>query len=301
MLLGCKVHPDFYEIEKYQECVKKFDVWYVNSNVYDNLNTLDAIYNNAVLLNKKMYGYYLFSARLFNKNLDTRITLPLIRNYARSLIDRYPLINDWELTHEAFDEKGGIRKNNIFYKQLTVNWQTIIYKQLKRDFPNKQFFYSDFIHNKQKADSIIKFVNQTKEIDGFNFQCHTDILHPISGEFVRYVYKNINKRIVSLENVVWLVGDNDIPPFKLNKVLSKLVKKKVYNLLNINRGISERIQAYRYRQYKNIALKSGIEVFGVWTLSDNFYDMFLIHPWQRDSGLLDRNFNKKPAYNSIFS
>lgn len=299
MQLGCKIQYKLYiESQLYRETVDRFDVWYMDSDVYYNLSKLDYIYSEALDKGKEMYGYYLFSSRFSQP--DIKVNINDIWRYTDNLISRYPEITHWELCHEAIDDNGKFRLKNKFREELGKNWETLIYKFIKNKYPNKLFYYSDYIRSYKKAKTVIEFVNNTRAIDGFNFQCHSDIINPLSPRLIRHIYTQIKKPIVSLETVVWITQDRfDFRDRTPKKLLRDIAKKGLTHMMHIRPSISVNLQSYRYNQLKKIAKKYNIETFGIWCVSDN--DAFNLYSWQDKPGILDTNFNKKRCYSSIFS
>ncbi len=302
MLLGCKIQPELFDTsDKYREYILKFDVLYVNSWIYYDLDKLDTIYKFVHDNGKEMYGYYLLSSRWATPKLS-KFNIKEIKEYVSKIIRRYPLINVWELCHEAINDIGENRKGNKYYRTIGVDWETIAFNMIKNQFPDKKFYYSDYIRNKKKADRIINWINNTNSIDGFNFQCHTDIANPLSSELIRYIYKSINKDVVSLENIVWQLRPSEINPRLQPKELIRAVyKKRMFHLMNIKPEFSENIQAYRYKKYKTLAKNNNVKVFGIWCLTDIFPDNWNHHIWQCNPGLLDAGMKPKKCYDIIFS
>ena len=144
----------------------------------------DLLVNFALVNNIRFHGHNLvwyqsnpkwlenFSGN--NENWDT-----LLKNHIQTVVSRYKgKIASWDVVNEAFDEKGNIRKNDIWAKNMGIDYIAKAFLYAHEADPNAVLFYNDYgqEQSEAKTESILNMVKDLKKrnipIGGLGIQMH---------------------------------------------------------------------------------------------------------------------------------
>lgn len=235
-----------------------------------------------------------------------------VTNHVNTVVSRYRgKIDAWDVVNEAFDEDGSLRKS-VFYNNMGEDYIETVFKLAQKADPQADLIYNDYnVYKPKKRAGILKMVKKFKsngvKIDGVGVQAHWDLKSPslyqieqiildvhAAGVPVSFTELDISVlpnpwEMVGAEvtqNFSQFEGDPKMSPYP-NELPLKVQKQL----------------AKRYHEIFKLFVKHSDKISRV-----TFWGVMDKHSWLNDwpiKGrtnyplLFDRNYNPKPAYQSV--
>jgi len=240
-----------------------------------------------------------------------------LEEYIHKVVSRYKgKIKYWDVVNEAVDvfkndlgDKYAKLKNTPWYDIIGDDYIEIAFRAAHKADPNCKLLYNDYnMYQREKIDFIINMVKELREkgvpVHGIGSQGHMFMQHPNLDQ-VEYWLKSVHDAKIPLH--ITEMDVSVLPNAWIHKGASVEDRFDLADEFNpYKNGVPKKIlkqQAKRYKDIFRLFLKYSknierVTFWGVW--DGNSWRNYLPMKGRTDYPLLfDRNFKKKPAYNSI--
>ena len=240
-----------------------------------------------------------------------------LEEYIHKVVSRYKgKIKYWDVVNEAVDvfkndlgDKYAKLKNTPWHDIIGDDYIEIAFRAAHKADPNCKLLYNDYnMYQREKIDFIINMVKELREkgvpVHGIGSQGHMFMQHPNLDQ-VEYWLKSVHDAKIPLH--ITEMDVSVLPNAWIHKGASVEDRFDLADEFNpYKNGVPKKIlkqQAKRYKDIFRLFLKYSknierVTFWGVW--DGNSWRNYLPMKGRTDYPLLfDRNFKKKPAYNSI--
>ncbi|MCW8849439.1 MAG: endo-1,4-beta-xylanase [Melioribacteraceae bacterium] len=239
------------------------------------------------------------------------ILLKRLKDHISKVVGRYKgRINGWDVVNEAFEDNGELRDTK-WLKIIGPDYIEKAFEFANEADPEAELYYNDFnMWHKGKIKSVSLMVNDLKskgiKIDGVGLQGHWGLDYPTNEEIdeALQTYSQLDVKLMITEL------DMAVLPLPNNNTSAEITKnyemqKKFNPYPNSLPDSMQILLANRYADFFGLfnKYKNKISRVTFWGVHDgnSWRNNWPIRGRTSYPLLFDRNYEKKPAYNSVIN